>query len=148
ADSSRSLPQFFFSMNCVLYARVSTDKQFEKELSIPAQLQAMHDYATQHGWFVLREFVEPGASAKTADRPELQQLLALVRDRQSAVDVVLVHKIDRLARNVYDHATIRTLFKQLNVRLASVVENVDDSVSGELVENIMASIAQFYSANL
>jgi hypothetical protein len=29
-----------------------------------------------------------------------------------------------------------------------VVENVDDSVSGQLVENIMASIAQFYSANL
>ena len=32
-------------MNCVLYARVSTEKQAEKDLSIPAQLQLMRDYA-------------------------------------------------------------------------------------------------------
>ena len=71
-----------------------------------------------------------------------------MRDSIAKIDVVLVHKIDRLARNVYDHATIRTLLKQRGIRLASVVENVDDSITGQLVENIMASIAQFYSANL
>ncbi len=135
-------------MNCILYARVSTDKQAEKDLSIPAQLQAMRDYARQHDWSVVEEFLEPGASARTTDRPALQKLLSLVREAESKIDVVLVHKIDRLARNVYDHATIKALLKQRNVRLASVVENMDDSVSGQLVENIMASIAQFYSANL
>ena len=134
-------------MNCVLYARVSTDKQAEKELSIPAQCQAMRDYAAQRGWMVVEEFIEPGASARTAERPALMRLLALCRS-QSRPNVVLIHKIDRLARNVFDHATIRALLKQHHIKLASVVENVDDSVSGELVENIMASIAQFYSANL
>jgi DNA invertase Pin-like site-specific DNA recombinase len=54
-------------------------------------------------------------------------------------------RIDRLARNVFDHAMIKALLKQRSTKLASVVENIDDSVSGELVENIMASIAQFYS---
>lgn len=135
-------------MNCVLYARVSTDRQAEKELSIPAQLQAMRDYASQHNWTVVEEFVEPGASARTADRVALQRLLGVVRSTEAAINVVLVHKIDRLARNVYDHATIRALLKQHGIRLASVVENVGESVSGELIENIMASIAQFYSANL
>src|SRR6266508_2598901 len=94
-------------MNCILYARVSTDKQAEKELSIPAQLQAMRDYARQQGWTVVDEFTEPGASAKTAARPQLQRLLARVGTHEVDVDVVLVHKIDRLARNVYDHAMIR-----------------------------------------
>lgn len=135
-------------MNCILYARVSTEKQAEMELSIPAQLQAMRDYARSHGWIVIEEFLEPGASAKTTERPALQALLARVRNRDLKLGVVLVHKIDRLARNVFDHATIRALLKQHDVRLASVVENVDDTVSGQLVENIMASIAQFYSANL
>jgi len=136
-------------MNCVIYARVSTEKQADKELSIPAQLQAMRDYARQHDWIVAAEFVEPGASARTSDRPILQQLLARCRDtEQTPPDVLLVHKIDRLARNVYDHATIKALLKQRGIRLASVIENVEDSVSGQLVENIMASIAQFYSANL
>src|SRR6476646_4805147 len=134
-------------MNCVLYARVSTDKQAEKELSIPAQLAAAREYVGRHGWTVVREFVEAGASARTADRPVLQQMLTAVQS-DNGIHVVVVHKIDRLARNVYDHATIRALLQQRGVRLASVVENVDDSVSGQLVENIMASIAQFYSANL
>lgn len=135
-------------MNCVIYARVSTEQQADRDLSIPAQLNAMRDYARQHGWVVVGEFIEPGVSARTADRPSLQRMLALVRKQDAKIGVVLVHKIDRLARNVADHATIRALLKQLGIRLASVVENVDDSVSGQLVENIMASIAQFYSANL
>src|SRR2546422_8986701 len=120
------------SMNTVLYARVSTDKQADKDLSIPAQLQAMREYARQHDWKVVEEFLEPGASAKTTERPALQRLLSHVRDVDTQVDVVLVHKIDRLARNVYDHATIKALLKQQNIRLASVVENMDDSVSGQL----------------
>jgi DNA invertase Pin-like site-specific DNA recombinase len=135
-------------MNCVLYARVSTDKQAEKELSIPAQLQAMREYARTHGWLVAEEFLEPGVSAKTAERPALQRLLARCRHATERPQVVLVHKVDRLARNVYDHATIKALLKQHGIRLASVVENIEDTVSGQLVENIMASIAQFYSANL
>src|SRR5438093_11602015 len=135
-------------MNCVLYARVSTDKQAEHDLSIPAQIQAMRDYASQHGWHVISEYVEPGASAKTAERPELQRLLTYLREAKDEINVFLVHKIDRLARNVFDHATIKALLQQRGIRLASVAENIDDSVSGQLVENIMASIAQFYSANL
>lgn len=133
-------------MNCILYARVSTQSQ--SDLSIPAQLEAMRAYAHQHHWTVAEEFIEPGASAKTAERPALQQLLARVRNPKIHTDVVVVHKIDRLARNVYDHATIKALLKQRSIQLASVVENVDDTVPGQLVENIMASIAQFYSANL
>jgi site-specific DNA recombinase len=133
--------------NCITYARVSTEKQADKELSIPAQVQAMREYAQRQGWVVLEEFTEPGASGRTAERPVLKKLLARCRT-QPQVDVVLVHKIDRLCRNVYDHATIRALLKQRSIRLASVVENMDDSITGQLVENIMASIADFYSANL
>ncbi len=135
-------------MNAVLYARVSTEKQADKDLSIPAQLQAMRDYAKHRNWTVVTEFLEPGVSAKTAERPALRELLSAIRSSEPRIDVLIVHKVDRLARNVYDHATIRALLKSRGIRLASVVENVDDTVSGQLVENIMASIAQFYSANL
>lgn len=134
-------------MNCITYARVSTERQAEKELSIPAQLSAMREYAQRQGWTVLEEYTEPGASARTAERPVLKRMLARCK-AEPKIDVVLVHKVDRLARNVYDHATIRYLLKQQGVRIASVVENMDDSVTGQLVENIMASLAQWYSGNL
>jgi site-specific DNA recombinase len=61
---------------------------------------------------------------------------------------MLVHKIDRLARNVADHAMIQIVLRRSGVRLASVVENLDDSVSGHLVEHVMAAIAEFHSSNL
>lgn len=133
-------------MNCVIYARVSTEDQ--AELSIPAQLKAMYDHATKRGWTVVGEFLEPGVSGRHVEKREALQALLRRCKEHPQVDYVLVHKIDRLARNIRDHVNLRFSFQQMKVRLASVVENVDDSTSGQLLENIMASIAQFYSGNL
>src|SRR5947207_5712511 len=72
-------------MNCVLYARVSTLEQ--ADLSIPAQLETMRAYAHQKHWLVAEEFVEPGASAKTTERPALQRLLTRIRDSKCKTDV-------------------------------------------------------------
>ena len=135
-------------MKCLTYARVSTDKQAEKELSPPAQLSAMRQYARQRDWQIVEEFMEPGASARTADRPELKRLLGRCREATPRIDAVIVHKLDRLARNLADHVALRAFLTRAGVRLVSVSENLDDSVSGQLVEHIMASIAEFYSANL
>jgi site-specific DNA recombinase len=107
-------------MHCVLYARVSTDRQVERDLSLPAQLAAMREYAAARSWTILQEFVEEGQSARTSNRPRLQALIARCRSRPR-VDVVLVHKLDRLVRSVYDHAAIRAILQRRNIKLASVV---------------------------
>jgi len=62
--------------------------------------------------------------------------------------VVLIHKIDRLARNLIDCATIKAILKQKGIRLISVTEPFDDNPVGRLLENIIASISEWYSANL
>lgn len=134
-------------MNAILYARVSTERQAKNELSIPAQLQQMIEYCRKKGWGIIDQFKEEGKSARTANRPELKKLLSYCKKNRK-VDVVVVHKIDRFARNVYDYAAIKAILKKENVRLVSVVENFENNISGQLVENIMASIAQFYSENL
>jgi site-specific DNA recombinase len=135
-------------MNCVLYARVSTDKQANKDLSLPAQLRLMREHARQQGWTVVEELIEPGETATTADRPVLQQLLRRVANGSLIVDIVLAHKLNRIARNLEDYVPIRAALSKHGVRLAYVVERVDDSASGRLFENVMASLAQFESANL
>ncbi|HDD45227.1 MAG TPA: recombinase family protein, partial [Candidatus Desulfofervidus auxilii] len=86
-------------MNCILYARVSTEKQAEKELSIPYQIKVMRDYARRHGFKIIGEFIDRGESAKTINRPQLKKLLQYCKEHKE-VNVVLVHKIDRLARNL------------------------------------------------
>ena len=88
-------------MNTLLYARVSTDKQAQKDLSIPAQIQAMKEFAKKNGWRVIGHFIDEGESAKTANRPELKKLIQYCKENKN-VDMVIVHKIDRLARNLID----------------------------------------------
>ncbi len=92
------------------------------------------------------EYVDAGESAKTAHRPQLQQMLADIR--LAPPDYLIVHKIDRLARNREDDIAINLLLKQYNVKLISCTENIDDSPSGKLLYGLMAEIAQFYSRNL
>lgn len=134
-------------MNCILYARVSTDRQAQKDLSIPAQIAAMKEYARINNWKVIDNFVDEGESARTANRPELRRLLQYCKEHKE-VDVVIVHKLDRLARNLVDYGTIKAIFKQKGVRLVSVSESFDEGASGQLMENIFASISEWYSANL
>ncbi len=122
-------------MNCLLYARVSTDKQAQKELSIPAQIEAMKECARRNGWKVAAHFVDRGESARTANRPELKRLIQHCKENKG-IDVVLVHKIDRLARNLIDFATIKAILKQKGIRLVSVSEPFDDNSIGHLLENI------------
>lgn len=134
-------------MNCLLYARVSTDKQAQKELSIPAQLSAMRSFVRGKGWRVIGEHVDEGHSARSMNRPQLQQLIRFCKEKKG-VDAVVVHKLDRMARNLPDYIAIKTELKRKGIRLVSVVENFEDSVTGRLLENIMASISEWYSGNL
>ena len=63
-----------------LYARVSTTKQAEKDLSIPDQLKQMRDWCKRQGFGVAVEYVEPGASATDdKDRPLRVELPDLYR---------------------------------------------------------------------
>ena len=135
----------------VIYLRVSSKEQAEKGgeaegYSIPAQREGCKRKAANLRAAVIEEFVERGESAKTADRPELQRMLAYVGE--NAVKYVIVHKVDRLARNRADDVAINLALKQAGVELVSVSENIDQTPSGLLLHGIMSSIAEFYSRNL
>ncbi len=135
--------------NYLIYGRVSTTRQAERELSIPVQVKACQKYGMDHHWNLLPDGVyeEKGESARTVERPQLQKMLHRAKT-DSKVDVILMHKLDRMCRNVADYAAIKMMLKKHDVRLISVVEQFDESFSGELVENIMSSIAQWTSQNI
>jgi site-specific DNA recombinase len=139
-------------MRCVIYLRVSTREQAEKDLteegfSIAAQREACVRRIRDEGWELVDEYVDRGESARTADRPRLRAMLARVAE-DGDVEAVVVHKVDRLARNMEDHIAIRALLRRRGVTLVSVTENLDETASGRLVEGIHALMAEFYSANL
>src|SRR4051812_23969170 len=135
----------------LIYLRVSTKEQAAaggevEGYSIPAQREACRRKAASFGAEVVAEFVDAGESARSADRPQLQLLLAYVREHQASY--LIVHKVDRLARNRADDVMITIALQAAGVRLVSCSENIDDTPSGKLLHGIMASIAEFYSRNL
>jgi site-specific DNA recombinase len=135
----------------ILYARVSTKEQAERNddpegYSIPAQREACQRKAEALGGTVIAEFVDRGESARSADRTELQKMLKFLKSE--SVDFVIVHKIDRLARNRSDDVAITAAIAASGAKLVSVTENIDETPSGHLLHGIMSSIAEFYSRNL
>ena len=138
----------------VSYLRVSTRGQAERGgghdegFSIPAQREANKKKAASLGAMVGKEFVDRGASAKSADRPQLQAMLEYVKENADRVDYVIVHKVDRLARNRDDDSDIMRVLRECGVQLVSASESIDDTPSGMLLHGIMSSIAEFYSRNL
>jgi site-specific DNA recombinase len=145
SGNNRTTPTAF------LYLRVSTKEQARgggsaEGYSIPAQRQASYDKARALGAVIVTEYVDAGESAKTAHRPDLQRMLADIRKQRP--DYVIVHKIDRLARNRADDIAINLQLQRYGARLISCTENIDDTPQGKLLYGLLAEIAQFYSGNL
>lgn len=135
----------------VSYVRVSTSGQAERAraregFSIPAQREANKRHAHSLGALVVAEFIERGASARSAARPELRRMLTYVAEHE--VDYVIVHKLDRLARNRADDVLLTEQIRATGARLVSTTEVISESPGGRLLHGIMAAIAEFYSHNL
>ena len=135
----------------LIYLRVSSSQQADTDydpegFSIPAQRDACLRKAAAVAAEVVEEFVDRGESAKTANRPGLQALLG--RLGEGGITHVIVHKVDRLARNRADDVAIAMKIKSHGALLVSATENIDETPSGLLLHGIMSSIAEFYSRNL
>ena len=136
----------------VAMERVSTSAQAntsrdEDGYSIQAQKEACEYKAEQIDAIIVRHFVDRGKSARTMDRPALQEMLTFITENPH-IQYVIVHKLDRLARNRADDVALNLLFAKLGVRLVSATENIDDTPTGKLVRGIMSDVAEWYSANL
>ena len=83
-----------------------------------------------------------GYSGGTLDRPALQRLLADIADAK--VDVVVVYKIDRLTRSLFDFAKIVEAFDARGVSFVSITQQFNTTTSmGRLTLNVLLSFAQF-----
>ena len=131
-------------MNAVIYARYSSDSQ--REESIEGQLRECTDYAEQNGMAVVGSYIDRALSAKTADRPEFQQM---IKDSANGLfEIVLVWKLDRFSRDRYDSAHYKHILKKNGVKVVSAKEHISDGPEGIILESMLEGYAEFYSAEL
>jgi DNA invertase Pin-like site-specific DNA recombinase len=129
---------------CYGYTRVSTVKQGEG-VSLEAQREEITRYADRHGLTIARWFEEKETAAKSG-RPIFNQV---VRDLKAGrADGLIVHKIDRSARNFRDWAIVGDLADS-GVQIHFATESLDfQSRGGRLTADIQAVIASDYIRNL
>lgn len=134
-------------MRVALYARVSSEAQ-DTDLSLSAQLRALREYALRNGHEVVREFVDEAESGRSINRPAFKEMIALGRAKQPPFEAILVWKLNRFARSRVDSITYKALLRSKGIEVISINEPLDDSPTGRLMEGVIESIDEFYSANL
>lgn len=126
------------------YCRYSSDNQ--RDESIEAQVRIIKEYAQKNEYTIVKIYVDEARSATTDNRP---QFLQMIKDSKLGLfDVILVHKLDRFARNRYDSAFYRRELKKSDVQLISVLEPLNDSPESVILESVLEGMAEYYSKNL
>ena len=147
AESEKASRRFAKRMRCAIYTRKSSEEGLEQAFnSLDAQREACAAFilSQKHeGWTVLPTLYDDGGfSGGTMDRPALQRLLGEIGTGK--VDVVVVYKIDRLTRSLFDFAKIVETFDGRGVSFVSVTQQFNTTTSmGRLTLNVLLSFAQF-----
>lgn len=127
------------------YIRVSTARQGQTGTSLAKQREAISRYAQRWGLQITQEFEEKETAAKQG-RPVFSRMMKALR--QGKARGVIIHKIDRSARNLRDWAEMGDLIDAgCEVHFAN--ENLDlYSRGGRLSADIQAVVAADYIRNL
>ena len=126
-----------------LYARVSTEEQAMRGLSLEAQRERLTLYARENGLTVVDTYVDEGISARKryTRRAEFMRMLGDVRAKK--IDVVLFIKLDRWFRNVADYYEVQAILDGYGVVWIATEEDYDTTTAnGRLALNIKLAIAQ------
>lgn len=123
------------------YVRVSTTEQTEEGVSLDMQRGRIAAYATLHGLAASEVFADEGLSgSRASNRPGLQAALRAVCQCKG---VLVVHALDRLARNTRDAIDIATRIDRAGADLAILDLHLDTSTPvGEFVFTLMAGLGQ------
>jgi DNA invertase Pin-like site-specific DNA recombinase len=120
------------------YVRLSKEDQ---GATSPARQRAtIAKLCKERGWVLADTYEDIGVSATAKRRPAFEQMMG----RLDEADVVVVYRLDRLARSQIDFAKILERLADANVSLAATDMEVDnDSPAGTLVRDLVARLAQF-----
>jgi DNA invertase Pin-like site-specific DNA recombinase len=134
-------------VRCVIYTRKSSEEGLSQEFnSLDAQRECAEAYILsqrQEGWTLLpQHYNDGGFSGATLVRPALQRLLEDVQGGQ--IDCVVVYKVDRLSRSLFDFARLMRIFDQHGVSFVSVTQQLNSSTPmGRLTLNVLLSFSEF-----
>ena len=126
------------------YLRVSGKGQVRGD-GFARQSEAVRDYAKAHGIRIIRTFREAGVSGtkELENRPALSEMMAALHG--NAVKLVLIEKLDRLARDLMIQETVIGDLRKHGFALISAAEPdlLQDDATRKLMRQMLGAIAEY-----
>ena len=122
-------------LKAVFYGRFSSKMQTEN--SIEGQRRVVEAYAQREGINIVGEYVDRAKSGKNAKRDSFQQMIEDIENHTIDINMVVVYKLDRFARNEELHRDYEKILNRNGVFLISATEPVNEK---ELAAKIIKSL--------
>jgi site-specific DNA recombinase len=129
--------------NCVIYTRVSSKEQADKNLSLETQKKACNQYAERQGFNILADFGGTYESAQNDERKEFTAMLSYVKKSRAKVSYILVYSLERFSRN--DNSIwLSNQLRKLGIEIVSVTQPIDTTnPSGQMQQKMLFLFGEF-----
>lgn len=126
---------------CHIYARFSPRPNAAECESIEYQVRLCEEHARREGWSIAGVYPDAARSGGDRDRPALMEAIGNLKRGH----ILLVHKLDRLSRDILHALTLEEAIKRRGARLVSVSgEGTDEEEHlGRLVRSILHSVNEW-----
>lgn len=132
-------------MHVALYARVSTTRQADNDLSIPDQLRQLREWCQANGHSVVHEYVEPGASATDDKRPVFQQMIQESLQKPQPFEAIIIHSLSRFFRDAIQFGVYERKLLKNKVKVISITQQTSDDSAGEMMRRIISTFDEYQS---
>ena len=121
-----------------IYIRLSQMDEYMKERfeseSVENQRVILTDYAKEHNFNVVKEYVDDGYSGTNFDRPAFKEMLEDLKNK--IIDTIIVKDLSRLGRDhIQTGYFVETFFPSQNIRFISLLENLDSQLQPDYNDN-------------
>jgi site-specific DNA recombinase len=122
----------------VMYTRVSSKEQFDKNMSIETQTNTIKEFAQKNNLIIVNSFGGTFESAKTDGRKEFQRMLDFIKSSKGRIGTILVFKLARFSRTGGKAiAIVDELREKHGIHVTSVTELIDTTnPNGVLFQDI------------
>ena len=133
-------------MKAVIYARVSTNMQAEKQTPISGQIEDCKKMAASQDWEVVGIYKDEGYTGRNEKRPAFQEMIADAKRKK--FDVIIAWAGSRIARNVYLRLWFEQEMAQHNVTIYIATEPRIEGPEEEIITPMMAGIDAYLSRRI
>ncbi len=125
-----------------IYIRVSTEDQAREGFSLPEQEKRLRAMCEYKNYEIYKIYKDAGISAKTGNhRPAFEELKEDIKNKK--VDTIVVLKLDRLTRSVYDMENIMKFLEENNAYLDCANDDINTTnANGRMVARLLTTVSQ------